>query len=412
MPSNHSCRLCGQDLHDLVVDLGLSPLCQTVIPPDQAHLPEPFYPLEVWVCHACWLVQVGQFAPPDEIFQRDYPYFSSFSDSWVDHARTYVEQMVDRLGLDENSRVVEVGSNDGYLLQHVVRAGIPCLGVDPAPSVVESARARGVETRTAFFGRAVADQLVDEGWQADLVCGANVMAQVPDLRDFVDGLARLVAPTGTVTIEFPHVVSLFEHREFDTIYHEHFSYFSFLTTVDLFARHGLTVTDVEHLATHGGSIRVHARPAAGNPPVAPSVEALLEHERALGVDSAAYYANFGQEVRTVRRNLLDFLFEQQAEGRLVVGYGAPGKGNTLLNHCGIRPDLLAFTVDRNPAKQGHLLPGSRIPIHAPEAIDEARPDVILILPWNLRDEISQQLAHTREWGAKLVVPIPELEVLA
>lgn len=405
------CRSCGAPLRTTVVDLGLSPLCQTVIPPERAGEGEPFYPLRAMVCEACWLVQVGDVVSPEGLFQQQYPYFSSYSDSWLAHARAYVDQVTEALSLGAGSTVVEVGSNDGYLLQWFVQAGIRCMGVEPAGNVAEAARGRGVPTTVAFFGRATAEELVAQGWRADLVCGANVMAQVPDLNDFVAGLATLVAPTGTITIEFPHLVQLVEHGEFDTIYHEHFSYFSLLATEALFARHGLVVTDVEELPTHGGSLRIWARPAAAHPGVAPAVAALRAREHEVGVDSTGWYAGFEARVRRIRRELLEFLFERRDAGELVAGYGAPGKGNTLLNHCGIREDLLAFTVDRNPAKQDVLLPGSRIPVLAPEALDRRRPDWILILPWNLRDEIAAQLAHTASWGAKLVVPIPRLEVL-
>jgi SAM-dependent methyltransferase len=408
----HPCRSCGTPVTATVVDLGLSPLCETVIPLDRADEGEVFHPLRAVVCESCWLVQVGDVVTPEVLFQRGYPYFSSYADTWVAHARRFAAQATAALALDATSTVVEVGSNDGYLLQWFVQAGIRCMGVDPAGNVADAARARGVPTTVAFFGADTAAQLVAEGWQADLVCGANVMAQVPDLNDFVAGLARLVSPTGTVTIEFPHLVALVEGSQFDTIYHEHFSYFSLLAVQTLFARHGLVLTDVEELATHGGSLRVWARPAGADPAAGPAVAALLDRERALGVDSLAYYAAFEQQVRRVRADLLTFLFEQRDAGRTVVGYGAPGKGNTLLNHCGIRPDLLAYTVDRNPAKQDVLLPGSRIPVHHPDQLARTRPDWILILPWNLRDEIAGQLAHTAEWGARLVVPIPGLEVLS
>ncbi len=403
------CRSCGSPLRDQVVDLGLSPLCQTVIPPGDADRGEVFYPLTAMVCRECWLVQVGDVVSPEVLFQRDYPYFSSYSTSWLAHAERYVDEMVRRLGLDGSSQVVEVGSNDGYLLQFVVQRGIPALGIDPADGVAAAAVARGVPTRVAFFTAALAEELVAEGYAADLVCGANVMAQVPDLNDFVAGLARLVKPTGTITIEFPHLMTLIDRTEFDTIYHEHYSYFSLIATRTLFARHGLVLTDVDELPTHGGSLRIHARPAAADPPVATAVEALVEREHRAGVDSLRYYQDFADAVQRVRRDLLDWLFSARERGEQVVGYGAPGKGNTLLNHCGIRADLLRYTVDRNPAKQGVLLPGSRIPVHHPDELARTRPDHILILPWNLKDEICQQLAHTAEWGAQLHVPIPRLE---
>jgi hypothetical protein len=400
------CRSCGAPLRHTVTDLGLSPLCQTVIPLDRADEGEVFYPLHVRVCEGCWLVQVGDVVSPEGLFQQEYPYFSSFSDSWLAHARGYVAEVTDRLQLGPASTVVEVGSNDGYLLQWFVQAGIRCMGVDPAANVAEAARARGVQTTVAFFGRHTAERLVADGWRADLVCGANVMAQVPDPNDFAAGLAALVAPGGTVTIEFPHLVELIAGAQFDTIYHEHFSYFSLISVAALFERNGLALTDVQRLGTHGGSLRVWAQPAATAAAPSVRVAEVLGQERALGVDTTAYYDAFDADVRRVRRELLDFLFAERDAGRVVAGYGAPGKGNTLLNHCGIRPDLLAFTVDRNPAKQHVLLPGSRIPVFPPEHLGEVRPDTIVILPWNLAEEIAGQLAWTAAWGARLVVPLP------
>ncbi len=406
-----TCRSCGAELTQTLVDLGMSPLCQTVIRPEEAEVGEVFYPLRAMVCQTCWLVQVGDYVAPHEIFDDTYPYFASYSDSWLDHARRYVAAMVDRLGLDGDSRVVEVGSNDGYMLQYMVQRGIPSMGVDPTANTAAAAAEKGVETRVDFFGLRVAQELVADGWQADLVAGKNVMAQVPDLRDFVAGLAHLVAPTGTVTIEFPHLMTMIDGREFDTIYHEHFSYFSLVAVQDVYARHGLTVTDVEELPTHGGSLRVYAQRTDGDPTVAPAVEALLARERAAGVDSPAYYEGWDDAVATVRHDLVGFLEQARRDGLHVVGYGAPGKGNTLLNHAAIRSDLLQYLVDRSPAKHGFLAPGSRIPIHHPDLLAETRPDVILIMPWNLKEEISAQLAYTREWGARLMVAIPELTEL-
>ncbi len=406
-----SCRSCGDRLEQVLVDLGMSPLCQTVIRPEAAEVGEVFYPLRAMVCQTCWLVQVGDYVAPQQIFDDTYPYFASYSDSWLAHARAYVEAMVERLGLDADSRVVEVGSNDGYMLQYMVQRGIPSLGVDPTANTAAAAREKGVDTRVDFFGLSVARELVADGWQADLVAGKNVMAQVPDLRDFVAGLAHLVAPTGTVTIEFPHLMTMIDGREFDTIYHEHFSYFSLVAVQDVYARHGLTVTDVEELPTHGGSLRVYAQRTDGNPVVAPSVDALLARERAAGVDTPAYYEGYADAVAKVRHDLVSFLEQARQDGLHVVGYGAPGKGNTLLNHAAIRSDLLNYLVDRSPAKHGHLAPGSRIPILHPDVLAETRPDVILVMPWNLREEISAQLEYTREWGARLMVAIPELTTL-
>ncbi len=409
MSARTACRFCGAPLSHTVVDLGMSPLCESYVPADRLDAMEPFYPLHVRVCERCLLVQIPEFVPPEEIF-TEYAYFSSFSDSWVEHARRYVDQAADRLGLGPGSLVVEVASNDGYLLQHVVARGIRALGVEPAANVARAAEERGVPTRVAFFGRDEAARMVAEGLTADLIAGNNVLAQVPDLNDFVAGLAVLLAPGGMLTLEFPHVVQLIEQRQFDTIYHEHFSYFSLITTQEILAAHGLAVVDVEELPTHGGSLRVWAQHAGAGTP-GPRVQELLDRERAAGYDGVDAYTAFGPEVERVKFDLLEFLIEARREGRQVAGYGAPGKGNTLLNFCGIRTDLVAYTVDRNPYKQGMFLPGTHIPIHPPERLAETRPDDILILPWNLRDEIAAQLEYTQEWGARLVVPIPGLEVV-
>jgi SAM-dependent methyltransferase len=389
----------------------MSPLCETYLTADQLDRMEPFYPLHVRVCERCLLVQIPEFVPPEDIF-TEYAYFSSFSDHWVAHAKAYVDQAVERLGLGADDLVVEIASNDGYLLQHVVARGVRALGVEPARNVAEAAVARGVPTRVAFFGLSEAERMVDEGIRGNLVIGNNVLAQVPDLNDFVAGLARLLAEGGTLTLEFPHVVRLIEGRQFDTIYHEHFSYFSLLTTCNILDAHGLRVFDVEELETHGGSLRIWARHANEVDEPGPRVTELLERERAGGYDRPDAYTAFGPVVEGVKHDLLEFLIASRRAGRQVAGYGAPGKGNTLLNFCGIRTDLIAYTVDRNPYKHGRFLPGTHIPIHPPERIAETRPDDILILPWNLRDEIAAQLAYTKEWGARLVVPIPTTEVIS
>jgi hypothetical protein len=389
----------------------MSPLCETYLTADQLDRMEPFYPLHVRVCERCLLVQIPEFVPPEDIF-TEYAYFSSFSDHWVAHAKAYVDQAVERLGLGADDLVVEIASNDGYLLQHVVARGVRALGVEPARNVAEAAVAHGVPTRVAFFGLSEAERMVDEGIRGNLVIGNNVLAQVPDLNDFVAGLARLLAEGGTLTLEFPHVVRLIEGRQFDTIYHEHFSYFSLLTTCNILDAHGLRVFDVEELETHGGSLRIWARHANEVDEPGPRVTELLERERAGGYDRPDAYTAFGPVVEGVKHDLLEFLIASRRAGRQVAGYGAPGKGNTLLNFCGIRTDLIAYTVDRNPYKHGRFLPGTHIPIHPPERIAETRPDDILILPWNLRDEIAAQLAYTKEWGARLVVPIPTTEVIS
>ena len=411
VPGGTTCRFCGQPLELSVVDLGLSPLCETLVNPEQLEQGEAFYPLHVRACRECWLVQIPEFVTPKDIF-TEYAYFSSFSSSWLEHAERYVEMIVERCRLGQSSFVVELGSNDGYLLQSFLPKGIPVLGVEPAANVAEAAVERGIETRVAFFGDDVAAQIVSERRPADLIVGNNVLAQVPDLNDFVAGVKTLLAPSGTATFEVPHVATLLEHVEYDTIYHEHFSYFSLYTLGRVFSAHGLQLVDVEELPTHGGSLRVFVAHADENVPVSTAVTALLAREESSGLRTPEPYARFGEQVRESKRSLLELLIGLRREGRQVVGYGAPGKGNTLLNYCGIRTDLLEYTVDRNPYKHGMFTPGTRTPIHPPERIDETKPDVILILPWNLVGEITKQLSHTSEWGAQLVVPVPLPAVFA
>jgi SAM-dependent methyltransferase len=406
-----TCRFCAAPLRHTFVDLGMSPLCESYVPLERLGAMESFYPLHVRVCERCLLVQLEEFVAPEEIF-TEYAYFSSYSDSWVAHARDYVEMAVERFGLGPDSLVLEVASNDGYLLQHVVGRGIPALGVEPAANVARAAQERGIETVVAFFGRELAARLVAEGRRADLLVANNVMAHVPNLNDFVGGMESVLASHGVATIEVPHLIRLVEGNQFDTIYHEHFSYFSFLTARSVLAAHGLEVFDVEQLATHGGSLRLYAqRRSGGDHPVSHRVEALAEYERALGFDRLEAHEAFAPRVMETKWRLIEFLIGCRRHGRRVAGYGAPGKGNTLLNYCGIRTDLLEFTVDRNPYKQGLFLPGTHIPIRHPDALEEARPDYILVLPWNLKDEIVAQLSYTGEWGARCVVPIPEVEVL-
>ncbi|MEZ5099272.1 MAG: class I SAM-dependent methyltransferase [Thermoleophilia bacterium] len=404
------CRACGAPLVTTVVDLGMSPPCESFLAADELNRMEPFYPLHLEVCDRCFLVQLQSYIDRNEIF-REYAYFSSYSDSWVAHARAYVDAMVERLGLGPDSLVVELASNDGYLLQHVVERGVPALGVEPALNVAQAAIDRGVPTVTEFFGVELARRLAAEHGHADLIAGNNVLAQVPDLHDFVGGIAVLLADDGVLTLEFPHLQRLLEGRQFDTIYHEHFSYFSFLTVTEILAGHGLAVFDVEELPTHGGSLRVFARKAG--PRAAPTAAAseLWERERLLGYRTLEPYAAFGAAVEETKRDLLSYLIEARRAGRVVAGYGAPGKGNTLLNYCGIRTDLLSFTVDRNPYKHGRFTPGTHIPIFPVERIAEEKPDDILILPWNLRDEIVAQLDYVRAWGGRCVVPIPTVEVV-
>lgn len=412
LSNDQSCRFCNNILSTPFLDLGLSPLCQTQISPEQLNHGEAFYPLRVMVCNQCYLVQIDEYVKPDVIFSSDYPYFSSYSDSWVKHAAKYVEKMKSNFTINSRSFVVEIASNDGYLLQHFVSSQVPCLGIEPAHGVAEAAREKGVETISKFFGKQTASDVVNSHGQADLVLGNNVLAHVPDLNDFVAGLQLLIKDSGVITMEFPHLIRLMAENQFDTIYHEHFSYFSFSTVERVFSHHGLHIFDVEELPTHGGSLRIYAG-KQGNPaqPRTERARELLNRENADGVNSLKFYENFEEQVRETKRALLDFLVQAKRSGKTVVGYGAPGKGNTLLNYCGIRTDFLDYTVDRNPHKQGTFTPGTRIPIYDPAVINETRPDYILILPWNLKKEITASMAHVKEWGCKFVVPIPKVEVL-
>src|SRR5690348_8329008 len=410
MSLSHECRLCGAKLTRTFVDLGMSPLCESYVPEERLDDPETFYPLHVRLCDTCLLVQLPAYVPGEDIFS-DYAYFSSYSDSWVAHAKLYAETMIGQRGLTRDSLVTEVASNDGYLLQHFQAEGIPVLGVEPAANVAEAARARGIPTEVQFLGADTGRQIAKQHGRADLVAANNVFAHVPDIRGFAAGLRALVKDDGLVTLEFPHLLRLIERRQYDTIYHEHYSYLSLLTSSRALATAGLQVVDVEELGTHGGSLRVHARAedAAGEP--AERVKALLAVEEAAGLHTVTGHQEFAPAVLKIKSDLLEFLLAAKAEGKTVAGYGAPGKGNTLLNHCGIRSDLLAYTVDRSPHKQGMFLPGTHIPIHAPGQIAETKPDYVLVLPWNLREEISAQLAYVHSWGGRLVFPIPALEVV-
>jgi SAM-dependent methyltransferase len=409
-PGSAVCRFCGDRLTLTMVDLGMSPLCESLIEREALERAETFYPLHVRVCESCWLAQLPEVVAPDDIFS-EYAYFSAYSDSWVAHARSYVESMVDRLSLGPESFVVEIASNDGYLLQHFVQRGIPILGIDPARNVAEVAIAKGVPTLVEFFGLEVAENLASQGRRADLVLGNNVLAQVPDINDFVAGVHVLLSDGGTATFEFPHLARLLERIEYDTIYHEHFSYFSLHTIQKIFEAHGLTVVDVDELPTHGGSLRIYAAHLGEGRQVSPSVERLEALEQAAGLCSRGVYERFTEAVHESKRSLLELLIDLRRKGRQVVGYGAPGKGNTLLNYCGIRTDLIKYTVDRNPYKHGKYTPGTHIPIHSPEEIRLTQPDAIVLLPWNLAKEISEQLAYAAAWGAKLIVPIPSPRVL-
>ncbi|MER7207920.1 MULTISPECIES: class I SAM-dependent methyltransferase [Streptosporangium] len=405
-----TCRLCGSTSLASVVDLGATPPCELFLTAEQVDEPETTYPLHLRVCTGCWLAQIPPLITPEDTF-TEYAYFSSYSTSWVEHARRFVDGAADRLGLDENSFVVEVASNDGYLLKHVVDRGVRCLGVEPSKNVGQAARDRGVPTLTAFLGPETGAEVRAEHGPADLVVANNVYAHIPDVIGFTQGLRALVADDGWVSIEVQHLLTLMELNQYDTIYHEHFQYYTVASAQRALASGGLALVDVELLPTHGGSIRLWARPqeVAGEP--TSRVVEVLAAEKAAGLHELSGYAEFAARVARVRRDLLRFLVEAAEQGKTVVGYGAPGKGNTLLNHCGIRPDLLRYTVDRNPYKHGRFTPGTRIPIVAPERIAEDRPDYVLVLPWNLREELSAQLAYVHEWGGRLVFPIPNLEIV-
>jgi 2-polyprenyl-3-methyl-5-hydroxy-6-metoxy-1,4-benzoquinol methylase len=405
------CRFCRTPLRHTFVDLGMSPLCESYVQADQMNEMERFYPLHVKVCEKCYLVQLEEYVSREHIFS-EYAYFSSYSDSWLQHASNYVEMISRRLNLGADSLCVEVASNDGYLLQYFVERGIPVIGVEPATNVAEAAEKKGVQTLVKFFGLETALEMVASGQSADLIIGNNVLAQVPDLNDFVAGIRTLLKPEGIATLEFPHLQRLMEQNQYDTIYHEHFSYFSLITAEKIFEAHGLTLFDAEEIATHGGSLRIYVRHADDqSKPVTSAVVSLRERELALGLDGLEAYASFSEQVQESKRSLLELLIQLRRAGKRIAGYGAPGKGNTLLNYCGIRTDFLEFTVDRNPYKQGRFLPGTHIPIFAPELIEKNRPDYILILPWNLLSEVTAQLAYARKWGAKFIVPIPQARVL-
>lgn len=405
------CRFCGSVLRHTFTDLGMSPPCENFLPADQLNRMEAFYPLHVHVCDQCFLVQLEEYVSPEQIF-TEYAYFSSYSTSWLAHAKAYTEQMVDRFHLGRSSVVVELASNDGYLLQYFVEKGIPVLGVEPAANVAREAVRKGIPTLVKFFGREVATQMLSEGTRADLILGNNVFAHVPDLCSFVAGMKLLLKPQGVITLEFPHLMRLIEGNQFDTIYHEHFSYFSFLTATKVLDRFELTVFDVEELPTHGGSLRVYARHRGdASRPVGERVRELARREELAGYTRLETYRSFDEQVKDTKRRILRFLVDAKRDGKTIAGYGAPGKGNTLLNYCGIRTDFLDYTVDRNPYKHGRFLPGTHIPVFPPEKLRETRPDYVFILPWNLKDEIREQLAYIREWGGRFVIPIPDVEVL-
>ena len=408
---NIKCRFCRTPLTQTFVDLGMSPLCESYVKAEDLNKMEAFYPLNALVCDSCYLVQLDEYVSAADIF-TEYAYFSSYADSWVEHSRVYTEQMISRFNLGAQSQVVELASNDGYLLQHFVKRGVPSLGIEPAANVAKVAVEKGVPTEVVFFGEKSAKDLLARGKAADLLLGNNVLAQVPDINDFVLGMKILLKPTGVITMEFPHLQRLMEGNQFDTIYHEHFSYFSFIAAEKIFNAHGLKLFDVEELSTHGGSIRIYACHAERtDQPVLPRAIELKAREEKLGFTRMDTYALFDEQVKETKRKLLEFLIGARRAGKTIAGYGAPGKGNTLLNYCGIRTDFIEYTVDRNPYKQGKFLPGTRIPIYAPERIRLTKPDYLFILPWNFKDEIVAQNAYIREWGGQFVVPIPEVTVL-
>lgn len=406
----HRCRFCNQPLTEVFADLGSSPLANSYLPSEQMAQMEPFYPLCAYVCSSCFLVQLPMFETAQAIFS-DYAYFSSYSDSWLQHAREYVAMMMDRFGFDRTSQVIEIASNDGYLLQYFKERGVPVLGVEPARNVAEAAIAAQIPTMTEFFGRDTAGKMAAEAQMADLLIGNNVLAHVPDLNDFVAGMKIVLKPDGLFTMEFPHLLRLMEENQFDTIYHEHFSYYSFMTVNAVFESHGLKIFDVEQIPTHGGSLRIfgcHAEQGHRN--VTDRAQDLLADEKAHGLDKLETYRRFNDKVKKTKRAIMKFMIEVIEQGHSIVGYGAPAKGNTLLNYCGIRVDMLPYTVDRSPHKQNHFLPGTRIPIFAPEKIAEDKPDFVLILPWNIKDEIMEQMSMIQGWGGRFVTFIPQVQV--
>lgn len=406
-----SCRFCSTPLNHTFVDLGMSPLCESFLPAEKLNQMEPFFPLHVYVCERCFLVQLEEYVSPESIF-TEYAYFSSFSTSWLEHAKKYTDMMVERFGINQKSHVVELASNDGYLLQYFVQKGIPVTGIEPAANVARAAVEKGVPTVVKFFGEKLALEMVREGKQADLAIGNNVLAQVPDLNDFVKGMKILTKPEGIVTMEFPHLVRLMEENQFDTIYHEHFSYFSFISVEKIFAGHGLVIFDVEELPTHGGSLRIYARHAGNSTlPASERAKELKKREEEAGLTRMDAYSAFSKKVKETKRKLLGLLIDLKQKGKTIAGYGAPGKGNTLLNYCGIMTDFIDYTVDRNPYKHGRFTPGTHIPIFPPDKIKETKPDYVFILPWNLKEEIIKQNAFIREWGGKFIIPIPKPTVL-
>ena len=405
------CRACRSELGEPFMSLGNSPLSNSFLSENDLHKMEPFYPLDVYLCRNCYLMQVEEIQTARDIFSSDYAYFSSYSETWLRHCREYTEMMINRFGFDNNSFVLEVASNDGYLLQYFKQHGIPVLGVEPASNTAEVAIKKGIPTDIAFFDTAYAEKMRKSGRLADLIIGNNVVAHNPNLNDFVEGLKLALKSDGVITMEFPHLLKLIEGNQFDTIYHEHFSYFSFYTVRKLFASHDLELFDVEEIPTHGGSLRIYAKHKDDtSKSISDNVKHLLKKEDDAGIFGSAIYTEFSERVKLTKRKLLAFLIQAKDEGKVIVGYGAPAKGNTLLNYCGIRTDFLDYTVDRSPHKQNKYLPGTHIPIKNPDKIKEDKPDYVLILPWNIKDEIVEQMSFIREWGGKFAVPIPEVVV--
>jgi ubiquinone/menaquinone biosynthesis C-methylase UbiE len=406
------CRHCASELTLPFIDLGSAPPSNAYLSVEGLQEPEVWYPLRLLVCEVCWLVQTEDHAGRESLFTKDYAYFSSFSKSWLDHAESYVQEMISRLNLDASSRIVEIAANDGYLLQYVKAAGIPCYGVEPTASTAASARAKGIEIIERFFGVAMADELSSTNKNADLIIANNVLAHVPDINDFVGGFTRLLKPTGVASFEFPHLLRMVSENQFDTAYHEHYSYLSLTAVERIFVRNGLTIFDVQELSTHGGSLRVFARRSVKEPQaISSNVFALRKIESEAGMAGAAFYKGFQAVAEMTKNNLLTFLLDKKLQGKKVVGYGAAAKGNTILNYAGVRPDLLSWVIDRNPAKQGLYLPGSRIPIFEENHLQKEKPDFIIILPWNLKEEVMQQLEYVKSWGGCFVTVIPKLQIV-
>jgi len=405
-----TCRFCGEPLQYTFADLGVQPLCESYLQPDQLNEMEPFYPLHVYFCHNCFLVQLEESISPQEIY-REYAYFSSHSKGWLNHSERYAEMITSKLGLNDKSQVVEVGSNDGYLLQYFAQRNIPVLGIEPASNVAEEAIKKGIPTVAKFFGQETSSELVNQNKQADLLIGNNIIAQVPNLHGFLEGLKNLLKPSGVITMEFHHLMKLMDNNQFDTISHERFSYFSFFVIEKVFASHGLTIFDVEEISTHGGSLRIYARHTENHDiPVAAHPDEIRTREKIDGLTKIGKYIAYAEKVKETKRDILDFLIKIKRTHKSVVGYGAHAEAHTLLNYCGIRSDFIDYTVDRNPVKQGKFLAGTHIPIFHPDKIKETRPEYVLILPWSIKGEIMNQMSHIGEWGSRFIVPIPRIEV--